>query len=353
MSVLRRDPTSYGWTIYPEDDYALPFLNRCDDVTVPPEECPFCPTHEHLTPPEICAIRPANSAPNSSGWKVRTIPDKSAVLRIEGELFRRGEGLYDMMSGVGAHELIIETPDHHARLSNMSVADVRDVLWMYRERVRDLRQDRRFRYIQVCRNYRPLAGARNPHPHSMVVALPVVPRGVREELNRTEEYWRMKERCVFCDILDQERGEKSGRLVFENSGFVVLEPFAARRPFESWILPKAHSASFHELEDASLPLLAEAVTVLLRGIEKILEDPPYNLILHTAPNQFHRSAEQHSRPGPSDYFHWHLEIIPRVRELTGFEFGTGISVNPVLPELAGEKLRAVLGRSDSSDRGGS
>lgn len=342
MSVLRRDPTSYGWTIYPEEDYTLPRLNKCDDVAIAPEECPFCPTHEHLTPPEICAIRPPDSAPNSPGWKVRTIPDRSAVLRVEGKLERRGEGVYDMMSGIGAHELIIETPDHSARLSQMGPANVRDVLWMYRERVRDLRKDPRFRYIQVCRNYRPLAGARHPHPHSMVVALPVVPRGVREELNRASEYWGIKERCVFCDIVDQESGKKSGRLVFENSDFVVLEPFAARRPFESWILPKVHSANFHEIDDAQLPRLAEALAALLRGLESVLDDPPYNLILHTAPIRSSHGTDHLTKPDPADYFHWHIEIMPRVRELTGFEFGTGISVNPVLPEIAGEKLRSVL-----------
>jgi len=339
MSILRRDPTSYAWTIYPEEDFAVQHNPCCDEITVGPEDCPFCGGHEGQTPPEIVAVRASNTPPNRPGWRVRTIPDRSAVLRIEGKLERRGEGLYDMMNGVGAHEIIVETPEHTTRFSQLPEDWMRDVVWMYRERMRDLLRDNRFHYVQVCRNYGVRAGARLPHPHSLVIALPVVPPWVREEVSRAQEYWQMKERCISCDILAQEA--KGERIVYENVDFVVLEPFAARSPFETWILPREHKSRFDALDDAQLPTLADALRRTVTGLEGVLKDPPYNLIVHTSPPTMGRLYNTAAAP-LADYYHWHIEIIPRLRELNGFEYGTGISVNPVLPEAAAQQLRKEL-----------
>ncbi|MGC8841723.1 MAG: galactose-1-phosphate uridylyltransferase [Candidatus Sumerlaeaceae bacterium] len=340
MSLLRRDPTSYGWTIYAEEEFRSSISPCEDENREGPETCPFCEGHEFQTPPEIAAIRPSDSKPNGPGWRVRTIPDQNAVLRIEGQLERRGEGLYDMMNGIGAHEIIVETPNHYALFSEFDEQQLCDIIWMYRERMRDLLKDPRFRYIQVCRNYGIRAGARLAHPHSLVFALPVIPRAVREEIGRAAEYWQMKERCVFCDIVNQE-SESGGRIVFRNGDFLVLEPFAARIPFETWILPIEHQSRFQDLPDEKIVTLARALQHSARALAIELRNSPYNLIIHTSPVRLEKQFDTHQMP-LADYYHWHIEIVPRLRELNGFEYGTGISVNPVLPEKAAALLRARL-----------
>jgi len=339
MSIIRRDPTSYGWTIYPEEEFHIP-QNRCpDEFGDSRDDCPFCEGQENKTPPEIAALRAPESQPNGPGWRVRTIPDSNAVLRIEGQLQRRGEGIYDMMNGIGAHEVIIETPDHAALFSDFSQQQMRDVVWMYRERMRDLLKDPRFRYVQICRNYGQRAGARLAHPHSLVIALPVTPRWVHEEVTRAAEFWKMKERCVFCDIIAQDRSAK--RIFFENGEFVALSPFAARVPFEIWILPANHQSRFSDLDDTQIDSLAEALRKATKALAHKLKNPPYNLIVHTSPNP---AGPLYSSEGPklADYYHWHIEIVPRLRELNGFEYGTGIYVNPLLPENAAAQLGEVL-----------
>lgn len=336
MSVLRKDPLSYGWVIFAEETYRRPTAPCPVGDDVAPADCPFCEGNEDRTPPEIRAIRPVESKPNSRGWQVRTIPNQFAVLRIEGNLERRGEGLYDMMNGVGAHEVIVETPDHYGRMSQFDTAKLREVLWMYRERVQDLLKDKRFRYIQVFRNYGARAGARLHHPHSQVIALPVLPRWVRDEIQHAFEYWGIKERCIFCDILEQDR--KGKRLVYENDDFIVTEPFASRMPFETWIYPRVHQSEFHELADSALVSLADALRITLLTLEQALGDPHYNLIFHSAPCQPEKQYNTR-RAQICDYYHWHIEIIPRVTELAGFEYGTGFYVNSVFPEKAAAQLR--------------
>jgi len=344
MSILRRDPLSYGWTIFLEEDFPSSLAQCPNDISLPPEKCPFCPGHEEETPPEIAALRSPNSKPNRPGWRVRTIPDRNAVLRIEGQLSKRGEGLYDMMNGIGAHEIVIESPDHYRHLSQFSRSEIYDVLWMYRERVKDLLNDQRFRYVQVCRNYGARAGARLPHPHSLIIALPITPRWVREEIARAYEHWQMKERCVFCDIIAQD--EQSSRDVCVNADFIALEPFAARMPYETWIYPREHQWYFHDITDEQLQSLADILKRTTLALERQLGDAAYNLIVHTAPVRGERQYEtEHVKL--SAYYHWHIEIIPRTEELSGFEYGTGIYVNPVLPEKAAIALRQKFDEIDA------
>lgn len=339
MSTLRRNPVTHGWTIYPEGDFQVPRTSCPEAPEVSPAECPFCEGKEHTTPPEIMAIRPHGSMPNSRGWSVRTVPDINAVLRIEGAIRRRAEGIYDLMEGVGAHELIIETPDHYALFSEYDHEKMREVVWMYRERMRDLLQDERFRYIQICRNYGLRAGARIPHPHSLAIALPVVPRWVREEIARAAEFWKMKERCLFCDMIALDR--KANRVIFENSQFIALEPFAAGVPYETWIFPVSHQSRFQDIEDYELDSLVEALQKVTKALAQKLNNPPYNLIIHTSPAKVSQQWDSSEKP-IAEYYHWHIEIIPRLRELNGFEYGTGLYVNPLLPETAAAHLREIL-----------
>jgi UDPglucose--hexose-1-phosphate uridylyltransferase len=256
------------------------------------------------------------------------VPNKFPALGIEGTLNRQGEGLYDKMNGIGAHEVIIETPQHNLTLATMPTSRVEDVLWAYRDRILDLEKDKRFKYILIFKNHGEAAGASLEHTHSQLIALPVVPKRVREEVDGAREHYNFKERCIFCDILRQEK-EKSVRLIAENDAFVVIAPFAPRFPFEMWIIPKTHQCAFEQSHKAEFEQLAPILQDMLARLDRVLEFPAYNYIIHTAP--IGESAE--------DYYHWHLEIMPKLTKVAGFEWGTGFYINPTSPEESAKFLR--------------
>lgn len=340
MSVLRKDPLTHGWVIFAEERYQLPN----PDTSIPPgpstsPTCPFCEGNERMTPPEIISIRPPGSRRDGTGWSVRAIPNQFAVLNIEGKFDRRGEGLYDMMNGIGAHEVVIETPQHDGRISDYTPERIQEILWILRERSADLLKDSRFRYIQIFKNQGGSAGATISHPHSQIVALPILPRWVREELTQSYEYFLRKERCIFCDIIAQDH--KSPRLVYENEHFVVLAPFASKFAFETWIYPKEHSSHFHLTPDLQLPALADALKTTLLAFRQAISNPPYNLIIHSAPQNPERSYHD-GRAKVTEHYHWHIEVIPRATKVAGFEYGTGFYINSVLPEKAAEFLRQII-----------
>lgn len=299
-----------------------------------------------MTPAEIQAVRSPGSHRDGPGWQVRCIPNKFAALHIEGRFDRRGEGLYDRMNGIGAHEVIIETPDPNARFHEYSIDHISDILRMYRDRSIDLSRDERFRYIQIFRNYGESAGATMAHPHSQVIALPILPRWVREEIHQALEYWKIKERCLFCDIVTQD--EDGPRMVTSNSHFVALAPFASKFPFETWIYPREHAPYFHLIPDDQIASLAMILKSTLTALSQAINDPPYNLIIHSAPQKpekvYHGSGNR-----VQDYYHWHIEIIPRATKVAGFEYGTGFYINPVLPENAAQYLRDII-RAEASTR---
>ena len=262
------------------------------------------------------------------GWRVRVVPNKFPVLGIEGDLNRQGEGMYDKMNGIGANEVIIETPDHAATLSDMPEHQIADVLYAFKDRVNDLKRDRRFRYIILFRNYGEAAGASLEHPHSQLIALPVIPNAVKEEVDASREFHRAKERCIFCDIIHEE-SSAGARLISETDRFTVLAPYAPRFPFETWILPKQHASHYEDSEPALLDNLAWVLRSTMRKIDKVLERPAYNFIVHSAPVQ----------EAPLAYYHWHIEIIPKLTKVAGFEWGTGFYINPTPPEEAARFLR--------------
>lgn len=289
--------------------------------------CPFCNGNEQKTPPEVLAFR-HEGAPNQPGWSVRVVPNKFPVLGIEGELSRQGEGMYDKMSGIGAHEVIIETPDHKLSLPEMAEKQVEEVLWAFRDRINDLKRDRRFRYIVVFKNHGESAGATLEHTHSQLIALPVIPKRVREEVEGARTYYDFKERCIYCDIVRHE-SQAAVRMVTETDRFVVMEPYAPRFPFETWIVPKRHESHFENAEPATLQNLAWVLRSTLRKIDKVLERPPYNFVLHSAPVQ----------DAALNHYHWHIEVIPKLTKVAGFEWGTGIYINPTPPEESARFLR--------------
>lgn len=340
MSVLRKDPLSFGWVIFTGEPFTPPQMPNAQTPSTPQEECPFCPGREFMTPPEVAAYRPPDTQ-GLGGWTVRTVPNQAAVLHIEGKVDRRGEGLYDMMNGIGAHEVVIETPDHDDRFIRFPAGKIEEVARMWRDRAEDLGRDPRFRYIQIVRNYGQSAGANLTHPHSQIIALPVIPRVVREELTHAYDYWCNKERCIFCDMLAQDL--KSRRVIYENDWFVALQPFASRSSYETWVCPREHASSF-VTNPVDLASFADALQTVLSAIADALGNPAYNLIIHSAPLKVDRLI-QRPRVHLEDLYHWHLEIVPRVRRIAGFEYGTGFFVNPVLPEDAAEFLRGIIARN--------
>jgi UDPglucose--hexose-1-phosphate uridylyltransferase len=328
MPELRKDPVVGRWVIISSERSKRPSDFHPEPVTPRAAICPFCPGHENLTPPEILAGRAPDSPSDSAGWSYRVVPNKFPALRIEGELEPSGEGLFDRMNGVGAHEVIIETPNHDASLASLSVDEVADVLLAFRERAVDLKKDPRFEYILLFKNHGEAAGASLEHPHCQLIATPIIPIMVREELTGSADYYRRKERCVWCDIVRQERRARH-RIILERDGFVVLAPFAPRFPCETWVLPTQHRAAFEESQVEEMRGLAAVLGDFLRRMNTVLHDPAYNFLLHTAPL---------NEPSLT-YFHWHLEIIPKLTRVAGFEWGSGFFINPVPPEDAAAALR--------------
>jgi UDPglucose--hexose-1-phosphate uridylyltransferase len=328
MPELRKDPVVGRWVIISTERSRRPSDFKPEPVQVRASSCVFCPGHEDKTPPEILALRLPGAEPNTPGWSLRVVANKFPALRIEGDLAPSGEGLFDRMNGVGAHEVVIETPDHAASLATLPADGVADVLLAYRERLSDLKKDPRFEYVLVFKNHGEAAGASLEHPHSQLIATPIIPIMVSEELAGSAQYFQMKERCVWCDIVRQER--RSGhRMIAEAHGFAALAPFAPRFPFETWILPTRHRSAYEESDVDELRGLAEVLGTVLRRLNRLLEAPPFNFMLHTAP----------LREPALEHFHWHLEVIPKLTRVAGFEWGSGFFINPMPPEDAAAALR--------------
>jgi UDPglucose--hexose-1-phosphate uridylyltransferase len=325
VSELRRDPIRRRWVIVSPERGSEVVPRRTPTASRAEGPCPFCPGHEALNPEEIAATR------EEDGWLVRVTPDKQPLLRIEGDLGRRGAGMFDLMNAIGAHELVSDTPDHERAWADFGPRHMARLLETYRSRVRDLRRDRRFRHVLVLKNH-GAAWSRYRHAHSHVIATPFIPKRVEEELGGAREYHRMRERCVFCDQLAEELAA-AARIVARDADFVTCAPFASEYPYEMWILPVQHLSDFSALPDAALgPLAARLVDALAR-LRAVLDDPPYSVALHAGPLDGGDQAE----------FHWHWEIVPHLGHELGMEWATGIFSNPVPPEEAAARLRAVGG----------
>ena len=332
MPELRKDPITGRWVIIATDRAKRPTDFVREKVQIRGSGfCPFCYGNEGKTPPEIHAYRSDGSAKDGPGWTLRIVPNKFPALGIEGTLNRQGEGLYDKMNGIGAHEVIIETPEHSLTLATMPVRRVEDVLWAYRDRILDLKKDRRFKYILIFKNHGEAAGASLEHTHSQLIALPVVPKRVHEEVDSAKDYYNFKERCIFCDIIRQEL-EDTVRVIAENQAFITLAPYAPRFPFEMWIVPRVHQSAFEESQKHEFEQLAAMLKDMLMRLDKVLDSPAYNYIIHTSP------APEVS----NDYYHWHLEIMPKLTKVAGFEWGTGFYINPTPPEESAKFLREAL-----------
>jgi UDPglucose--hexose-1-phosphate uridylyltransferase len=331
MPELRRDPVIGRWVIIAVERAKRPddFLSMASPPPKGPATCPFCQGNERMTPPEIAAVR-SNGTKNDAGWRVRVVPNKFPALMVEGDLGKRGDGMYDLMNGVGAHEVIIESPEHKISLSDVPEEQVRDALWVCKERLLDLRNDARLVYGLIFKNVGESAGASLEHTHSQLIVTPIVPLRVQAEIDRCAEYMDYRGRCMLCDMGVQELS--SGvRMVMETPHFIAFEPFAARFPFETHLMPKQHLSHYEMTPDALMPELARILRTTLAKIERAVNRPAYNYLIHTSP--------LNSRP--LEHYHWHFEIIPRITRVAGFEWGTGFYINPVPPEHAAQYLREV------------
>lgn len=329
MPELRKEPIMGRWVIISHERVKIQRPRVQEEKEI--EICPFCEGNEELTPPEIMAYRKPGSERNTPGWTIRVVPNKFPALMVEGKTQKIGVGIYDKMDGVGAHEVIIETTKHDVEMANMDDEEVENIFWVYRDRILDLKKDIRMEYILIFKNKGRAAGASQLHPHSQLMALPMVPLRVKQEMEGAMKYYSFKERCIYCDIISQEM-EENERVVMENDDFLSFCPFASRAPFEVWIIPKNHDSRFEDAHKSEIISLAKIIKTTLKKLELALEDPSYNFILHTSP------LKEPYLP----HFHWHIEIMPKLTHVAGFEWGTGFYLNPIPPEEAAKCLKEVL-----------
>jgi UDPglucose--hexose-1-phosphate uridylyltransferase len=332
MPELRQDPATKQWVIVATERAKRPedFVKSTPSVPVPAyqPQCPFCPGNESLTPPETLAYREGGQV-NGAGWRVRVTANKFPALIPEGSLSRQStDGFFRKMDGVGRHEVIIESPSHNLSIPAMEDGQVEEILLAYRERYVALREDPRFKLIIIFKNHGPRAGTSLEHPHSQLVAMPIVPLTIRYRFEKAAGHFDDEGTCVYCDILKEGLRARS-RLILETERFAAFHPFASRAPFETWILPKRHQASFGSISIEEVKEFARVLKRTLLQLHQALGNPDYNYIIHSAPIK----DEQ------EEYFHWHLQIVPRLVTPAGFELGTGMFINTALPEETAAFIR--------------
>lgn len=366
MPELRKDPVSGRWVIIARDRAGRP--NEFPPLPRRRSEaaCPFCEGNEAQTPAEVLAVRPGGSPKDGPGWQVRVVPNKYPAL-VPGPMVAGGpQDLFTAIDGVGVHEVVIETPHHRRTTAELDRETLLNVLRVYRDRLLQLCGDRRLMHATIFKNVGAAAGASIEHAHSQIVATPLVPSCVREEMTAAREYFAGQQSCIFCEMLKAELDE-GRRVVVETESLVAFCPFASRFAYETWIIPKRHANHFQAAEETILGELADVLLQVVTALESILEPAAYNYLIHTAPFERGGTATPGEMPkvdavrgarlrrqrGGIDeaslttataikYYHWHVEVLPRVAHLAGFEWGTGFFINAVGPEEAARQLRKVL-----------
>lgn len=322
MAEMRLDPTTMSWVITGED-----IKGKADLETI----CPFCQGNEDMTPPSIYEVK------KNGDWKARVFPDINPVFRIEYSEDREAELIYSRMKNRGAHEIIVEHPSHNVSLGDMTIEDIMYVFDAYASRIEDLKNDKRIKQILLFKNCGEFTGTRIKHTHSHLIATPIVPKRIEQELRFAQYHYKNKERCLFCDIIHQELRYKK-RIVFENDGFIAVCPYASRFSYEVWLFPKRHSSAFEkgmkyrDYKEA----LAEVMRFIILKIQSVT--PHYYMVLHNSPNE---NASFVNGEGKTlrDDFHWHFEILPLLKEMKRFKWEEEFFVNPVTPEDAARTLR--------------
>jgi UDPglucose--hexose-1-phosphate uridylyltransferase len=339
MSELRKDLISGRWVIIATERSKRPDDFRpSGPAPAAPEAagfCPFCEGNESKTPPEVFALRAAGTAPDTAGWTVRVVPNKFPALNPGPPPPRASRGIFQSMEGRGVHEVVIENPDHALELGDLPVAHIRDVLRVFQLRIKAIERELHYQYVQIFKNKGKEAGASLSHPHSQIVATPIVPKRVKEEIYGAERLYRTFKECGFCRILREEEAAGT-RIIVRNDGFTAFAPYASRFPFEMTLMPKRHSAFFTDVPEDQLLPLAEILKDVLTRLKRTVNDPPFNMVLHQAPNP---TLSAKDWPELHLKSHWHIEIIPILTKVAGFEWGTGFYINPVPPETGARFLR--------------
>ncbi len=332
MPELRQDPATREWVIIATERARRPhdFQKKAPPSPSAARDagCPFCPDNEHMTPEQDFVI--PDTGAGDGRWRVRVVPNKFAALLPQGGPERRQSGIFREMAGYGKHEVIIETPRHDQPIALMDRLQVEDIVRAYRARYRALREDTNLELILIFKNHGRAAGTSLAHPHSQLVATPVVPTTIRLRYDTATRYHDDTGQCIYCVIRDEElkRGE---RIVLESEEFVAVHPYASRVPFETWILPRRHDSCFGHIADESLSDFAAVLQTLLRKMYFGLGNPDFNYVVHTAPIE---DEDKH-------YYIWHLQILPRLTVQAGFELGSGMHINVALPEETAAFMREL------------
>ena len=324
MSELRQDPTTREWVIIAPErakrPQRMPKKRRVDELPNWDESCPFCPGNESQTPEEVFRLPISSQA---SAWEVRVIPNRFAALTLNGDTTRIEEGrFFRKMDGVGVHEVIIETPSHNTPMALMPYEQVEKVLITYQERYNALKRHRQLKFITIFKNHGRASGTSLVHSHSQLVATPIAATYYRRKFDVAVDYYDDVGRCLYCDLIAWDIEKGVNRVVAETKEFIVVHPYASRVPYETWIIPKRHWASFGLFPATHLAELARVLKDTLLCLYRGLDNPAFNLMIDTS------TTEDEEDP----YYHWHIRIVPRLTLIAGFEMGSGIYINPALPE---------------------
>jgi UDPglucose--hexose-1-phosphate uridylyltransferase len=320
---IRRDPITQSWVVLGQRD-------------APEESAPACPFDAGTAEKQPAIL----TWPAEGAWQVRVLPHPDPLYRIEGEPGRSAEGMYDKMGATGAHEVVVETPHHDKRMSQLSDEEIERVLWVWASRIADLKKDARFKYVAVFKNQGAMAGAEWSHAHSQITGTIFVPRRIKYELSSASEWYRERERCIFCDVVRQD--EKQGKRIVDVQGeYYALCPYSSRVPYEIWLLHRRHNHLFEQPRPGSNRRhLAALLGRVLRRLEKVA--PAFHLVLHTAPNTRNKKGELAGYwKTLSEDFHWHIEILPILEKRSKSYSIKEVYFNAVLPEQAAEQLRAL------------
>jgi len=330
MPELRQNMATKEWVILADerakrpDEYIEPQTHVSTESQPPYENhCPFCPGNEEIDL-EI------ERMPPSDVWLTRVVHNKFPALSIEGKLKRTFDGVHRRISGVGHHEIVVDHPQHNTTLALMTPTEIKSMLETFYSRGWGIRKDSRIEQIIYFKNHRERAGASLRHPHSQIIGLPVVPTDIRHRIEEARRYFDDNGECVFCVMMSDELSKKE-RLVAESEHFVAFVLYAAPSPFHTWIIPRQHSVSFLYSQPDEMADLAYLMRDVVRRLYIGLHDPAYNLIIRSAP----------VKEISNDYLHWYVTIIPRLSRTAGFELGSGMYINPSLPEESAAFLRQV------------
>ena len=302
--------------------------------------CPLCPGNEHMTPPAVLVYlksgRKIRKAKDENGfrhknWVIRCVPNLyPAFTPPKQKTSKKGTAKHgDLAAAVGHHEVLVESPRHNEHPADAKIQQLTYVINAYRDRLKELASKPYVKYVSIFRNHGLEAGASLSHAHSQIIATPFVPSLVQKELKASRKFWKQNKKCVFCNIIENEK--KGPRLILENSNFVAFTPWASVNPMEFWIFPKKHETSLLDMPQNKVETLAQTLKTCLRALKKLVNDPPYNY-------GFHMAIGKEARK----YYHWHLEVYPKLAIWAGFEKSTGMYINTVTPETAAESLRETI-----------